>query len=521
VSASAALIMQDSVIQLLGGLDPRAFGEAPYFLSTEKVEVPETFSQNWSCIPDDDAANSRTWLRQAWSAQVPAIVIVTRLPSEAPKHVSSALAHYWRAQAAALPPVFLLPIGKTCAPPCDPELMECAKDLLSSGSVDDVIWGSPKGFAFVLALRAKISHLRIRIDHLHDQMRHRGAALDQVEDRIAALNMTRWQYLPSRLLHNIPRVRTDLQDDQDCVAGFGIGSKLIRGLFGTTHIATRQVGRALSCCMLVVDKHGHTFSFLGLKMINHHLRLLQDLSQSRHPNIAHLLAVYHTPTRFCICTEICGTRTLYSRLKLRDRPARDDDPEPLSEIALSSLTRQVCNAVAHLHSNSICHRDIKPENFTIHEQENGVQVKLGSFELARTQIDEQLCSSSCGTMPFAAPEMIMEKTYDGMAADMWSVGIVFVEVCCGLRLIERMLSQRDGGEVIPSTGVERNIGAFRKAAQKLSQAFNEDGIIDHLLEHIVPEASDMRPQLLPLLDGLLKTCASERPTAASVLQSLG
>jgi len=115
----------------------------------------------------------------------------------------------------------------------------------------------------------------------------------------------------------------------------------------------------------------------------------------------------------------------------------------------------------------------------------------------------------------------MEKTYDGMAADMWSVGIVFVEVCCGLRLIERMLSQRDGGEVIPSTGVERNIGAFRKAAQKLSQAFNEDGIIDHLLEHIVPEASDMRPQLLPLLDGLLKTCASERPTAASVLQSLG
>jgi len=135
------------------------------------------------------------------------------------------------------------------------------------------------------------------------------------------------------------------------------------------------------------------------------------------------------------------------------------------------------------------------------------------------QIDEQLCSSSCGTMPFAAPEMIVEKTYDGMAADMWSVGIVFVEVCCGLRLIERMLSQRYG-EGVPSTGVERNIGAFRKAAHRLSQAFTEDGIIDYLLEHVVPEASDMRPQLLPLLGGLLKTCASERPTAASILPTL-
>jgi len=179
-----------------------------------------------------------------------------------------------------------------------------------------------------------------------------------------------------------------------------------------------------------------------------------------------------------------------------------------------SLMKQICGAVAHLHAARVCHRDIKPENFAIREQEEGIEVKLGGFQVARRQALDQLCTSSCGTMPFAAPEAIIEARYDGMAADLWSVGVVFIEVCCGLRLVEHLMTQRYG-QVLHEVS-RREVEGFKDAYRKLREAFAEDGMIHRVADEAVPELQHSHPWLVPLLAGLLHTWPSERPAAVSL-----
>jgi len=255
-------------------------------------------------------------------------------------------------------------------------------------------------------------------------------------------------------------------------------------------------------------------------MINKYLGLLHELTNHRHPNVSHLLAVYHTETRLCVCTELSGEQTLYSRLKYRDKPPRGLERSPLPGYCIVSIMKQVTRAAGHLHAHRVVHRDIKPENFTAHEHQGRVQVKLGGFELAKMQMEDKTAGSPCGTMPFAAPEMILHWTYNGLTADMWSVGIVFVELTCGIRLVETAMRQWCGASLAAQEDANTNIDAFRKHAQHIWSVFSTPGAVERLFDHAVPEALDMRPWLLPLLGSLLNTRAYERPPAKEVLENL-
>lgn len=49
--------------------------------------------------------------------------------------------------------------------------------------------------------------------------------------------------------------------------------------------------------------------------------------------------------------------------------------EPMAEVKVANIMKQVCDAVNEIHSLKIIHRDIKPENIVLHDVLN---------ELART-----------------------------------------------------------------------------------------------------------------------------------------
>jgi len=512
--------MQDIVNRLFAGLDARAFQSMPYFLCTEDIQPPKGFEGMWSFIVEKNEASAHPWLNTVAEKHIQAVVIVTRLPSSGPECAREMLTNHLGPEPIVQPNVLLLPVGETCNCATHTCLSACARHLVTTGAVDDICWGEPAGFKLAFEIQAKMRQASKRLDEFEEKLRSQSAALESFEDITATLNMTRWQYLPSRLLHSIPPVRDDLHEDDGSIGGFRIGQEMVRGLLGGTHIATREQGRALSCSMLVVEKENRTFRFLSLRMIDHHLRLMQDLSHFRHPNVSHLLAVFHTPKRLCVCTELSGAQTLYGRLRRRDRPPQGAGRLPLAGDALIAIMKQASSAAAHLHSSRICHRDIKPENFSINEQGDRVQVKLGGFELARTQVEDEMNGSSCGTMPFAAPEMILSKMYDGLAADVWSLGVVFMEVICGIRSIERALIRWYGASVASQKGANTNLEAFQAAARQIWTAFSQKDIVERLVMHAVPEAQDLRPQLLPLLQNTLRTTASERPSAASVQKAL-
>ena len=78
-------------------------------------------------------------------------------------------------------------------------------------------------------------------------------------------------------------------------------------------------------------------------------------------------------------------------------------------------------ALHYIHELGVAHRDIKLENILVTADDDA---KLTDFGLCKQQHGNDPMLTTCGTLVYAAPEIIREEPYNGMKADIWSAGIV-------------------------------------------------------------------------------------------------
>ncbi|KAH6588113.1 hypothetical protein BASA50_007042 [Batrachochytrium salamandrivorans] len=100
----------------------------------------------------------------------------------------------------------------------------------------------------------------------------------------------------------------------------------------------------------------------------------------------------------------------------------------LKEKFARRFMRQIISAVDYCHQNSIVHRDLKIENILI--DKNG-QIKLIDFGLANLYSPKSLLSTFCGSLYFAAPELLSACKYVGPEVDIWSMGVIMYVLVCG------------------------------------------------------------------------------------------
>ncbi len=102
------------------------------------------------------------------------------------------------------------------------------------------------------------------------------------------------------------------------------------------------------------------------------------------------------------------------------------------------LFRRILEGVAFIHSNGVVHRDLKPENIFLDAHDTP---KIGDFGLAgygkaTSRQDQQKpamattrASYNLGTFGYMAPELAtVNSSYDSRA-DMYSLGVIFFEMC--------------------------------------------------------------------------------------------
>ena len=82
-------------------------------------------------------------------------------------------------------------------------------------------------------------------------------------------------------------------------------------------------------------------------------------------------------------------------------------------------------ALEFLHSYRLCHRDVKPENVLI---DNDGHARLCDFGFIACG---EKCHGKCGSVGFAAPEVLAAAEYDGFKADVYSVGVLVYCVFTG------------------------------------------------------------------------------------------
>ena len=94
---------------------------------------------------------------------------------------------------------------------------------------------------------------------------------------------------------------------------------------------------------------------------------------------------------------------------------------------LVQLLLDVTGALAYLHDRELMHRDIKTQNIVLDGQLRAVLCDFGFARKASSS--QQMAMTICGTDEFMAPEIIFGMDY-GLAADIFSMGIVACEMCC-------------------------------------------------------------------------------------------
>ncbi|KAF7588844.1 serine/threonine-protein kinase KIN2 [Aspergillus hancockii] len=100
----------------------------------------------------------------------------------------------------------------------------------------------------------------------------------------------------------------------------------------------------------------------------------------------------------------------------------------LKEKQARKFARQIAGALDYCHRNSIVHRDLKIENILISKTGD---IKIIDFGLSNLFSPRGLLKTFCGSLYFAAPELLQARQYTGPEVDVWSFGIVLYVLVCG------------------------------------------------------------------------------------------
>lgn len=144
---------------------------------------------------------------------------------------------------------------------------------------------------------------------------------------------------------------------------------------------------------------------------------VQNLKLAGHPKIIRFIDYHETETFYCIFQEYFQGDSLLQYVNMH---------KPLSEDQAKKIFFQLLSAVNFLHKNDISHRDIKFENVLI---DNNLNIKLIDFGLSI--FGNQLLTTYCGSLYYAAPECLLYQPYSGFSADMWSLGVVLFGMITG------------------------------------------------------------------------------------------
>lgn len=105
----------------------------------------------------------------------------------------------------------------------------------------------------------------------------------------------------------------------------------------------------------------------------------------------------------------------------------------LTETEAGQYFCQLINALKFCHSKQIAHRDLKLENLLLFWEDC---LKIGDFGFARhfdpsKNISADLSSTFCGSNAYISPEILNQRPYNPLSADIWACGVILFAMVFG------------------------------------------------------------------------------------------
>lgn len=205
---------------------------------------------------------------------------------------------------------------------------------------------------------------------------------------------------------------------QKAVDEYEIGKTLGEGRYGKVKMGHHiRTGKKVAVKILTKSNIKSDEDLLRIQ------RETKILTSLHHENIIRVYDVYETPTQIFIIMEFAEGGDLYTYLVTQRTSALT------LEEALPYF-RQMVSAMLYCHARFVVHRDLKPENILLDKQLKSV--KIADFGFSRTFSPElNGLQTSCGSLYYAAPEILEGKKYVGPEVDVWSLGVILYVMLTG------------------------------------------------------------------------------------------
>ncbi len=199
------------------------------------------------------------------------------------------------------------------------------------------------------------------------------------------------------------------------IGNYKIGAELGSGAFGKV-VLGKSILTNQTVAIKILDKFILSQTPEDYELVHQELSILKIV---KHKYIAQLYEILETSQFIFIVIEYCEGKDLMDYILTKSK---------LSEKESLKFFQQLINTLLYLHSQNIAHRDIKIDNMLLDKEKN---LKLVDFGLSTKYSDDELLNQPCGTVVYAAPEVLDGKEYHGMLADVWSSGIVLFGMISG------------------------------------------------------------------------------------------
>jgi serine/threonine protein kinase len=187
-----------------------------------------------------------------------------------------------------------------------------------------------------------------------------------------------------------------------------------RGAFGTVKLAVDPSGENVA---IKIVKHRNVHSERERELIEREKKALGTLS---HPNIVKLFEIIEDEEKDAtyLVFEYVSGGELFNYIVSNGR---------LTETIARKFLRQIVSALEYCHFNLVVHRDLKPENLLLDENNN---IKITDFGLANF-ITPNKFQTFCGSLHYAAPEILQGQNYGGPPVDVYALGVILYSLVNG------------------------------------------------------------------------------------------